>query len=174
MKSIKIVSFICMLVLFSAFSLTVTSVPSNGNTIYVDDDAPPEWYDETHVQTIQEGIDIASDGDTVYVYSGIYLENVNVDKSINLIGEEKDTTIIDGGENDHVVLISKDLVLISEFTMRNSSSGIYLNQFANQVTLSDNLIHNNQYIAIHAPFSDTMNLVISNNKIISNYFGIIS
>jgi len=48
--------------------------------------------------TIQDAIDDASDGDTVFVYndSSPYIENVVVNKSINLIGEDKDSTVIDG------------------------------------------------------------------------------
>jgi hypothetical protein len=40
--------------------------------VYVDDDADPSWYDATHVRTIQEGIDNATVGDTVFVYNGTY------------------------------------------------------------------------------------------------------
>ncbi|GAH12836.1 unnamed protein product, partial [marine sediment metagenome] len=47
---------------------------------------------------IQDAIDDANDGDTVFVFddSSPYYENVMVDKSISLIGENKETTIIDG------------------------------------------------------------------------------
>ena len=86
----KIVGVIvCMLVFFSAFPLAVSSVLSDGNTIYVDDDAPPEWYDETHVRTIQEGIDVASDGDTIFIYNGVYQPstNIHVYKEVSIIGE---------------------------------------------------------------------------------------
>ena len=41
-------------------------------TVYVDDDAGSSWYDATHVKTIQEGIDNASDTDMVFVYNGTY------------------------------------------------------------------------------------------------------
>jgi hypothetical protein len=53
--------------------------------VYVDDDADPGWYDATHVRTIQEGIDNATAGDTVFVYNGTYYENVVVDKTLDLI-----------------------------------------------------------------------------------------
>ena len=54
MKNKKLVVIICMLVTASVFSIVTSSLASDGNIIYVDD-APPEWYDATHVRTIQEG-----------------------------------------------------------------------------------------------------------------------
>jgi len=65
--------------------------------------------------TIQEAIDDASDGDTVFVYddSSPYIENVVVDKSINLIGEDRNTTIIDGSIDGDGIYVSADWVNIS-------------------------------------------------------------
>ena len=47
--------------------------------------------------SIQDAINAANDGDTVFVYNGTYYENVIVNKIINLIGEHPDATLIDGG-----------------------------------------------------------------------------
>ena len=44
---------------------------------------------------IQDLIDNASSGDTIYIPSGIYYESIVIDKSITLVGEDKNTTIID-------------------------------------------------------------------------------
>jgi parallel beta-helix repeat protein len=46
--------------------------------------------------SIQEAVDIADDGDTIYVRNGTYFEHVFVDKSISIIGESPVATIIDG------------------------------------------------------------------------------
>ena len=66
---------------------------SGGNTLYVGGSGPNNY------TKIQDAVDNASDGDTVYVFNGTYYENVFIGRSINLIGENKDTTIIDGGGN---------------------------------------------------------------------------
>jgi len=71
-------SFILLSVLFS-------------NTIYVPGD----------YSTIQEGIDASSDGDIVLVQAGTYNENINYNgKNIVVQGENRETTIIDGGSGN--------------------------------------------------------------------------
>ena len=97
---------------------------SGGNTLYVGGSGP---YNYTK---IQDAIDNASDGDTVYVYdeSSPYYEHVQVNnKSINLIGENMHTTIIDGGGSINVVWIHlSDWVNISGFTIQKcGNSGDY-------------------------------------------------
>jgi len=46
--------------------------------------------------TIQLAINAANDGDIITVAAGTYNENVIVNKSISLIGQGRDQTIIDG------------------------------------------------------------------------------
>ena len=69
-----------------------------GNVIFVDDDAAPggDGSVEHPFQTITEGINAAIEGDTVRVFNGEYDENVFIDKSLDLIGEYQDDTIILG------------------------------------------------------------------------------
>ena len=71
----------------------------------------------------------ANNDDTVFVYSGFYREIINVGKSISMIGEDKNNTIINGRKwsiEDDVIYVDSDNVLISGFTIQNSGNGIYV------------------------------------------------
>jgi parallel beta-helix repeat protein len=92
-----------------------------GNTIYVDDDQSPGWYDATHVHTINEGITNATAGDTIYVYNGTYFENVVVNKVVDLTGESRDNVIVDGSKAGTVMKVTVSNVNISSFTLTNSN-----------------------------------------------------
>ncbi|MGB9676314.1 MAG: pectinesterase family protein [Candidatus Bathyarchaeales archaeon] len=56
--------------------------------------------------TINEAIknENVSSGDTILVRNGIYIENVVINKSIALIGEDPNTTIVKGFGNYSVIL----------------------------------------------------------------------
>ncbi|MCS5610081.1 MAG: hypothetical protein NZ961_06680, partial [Candidatus Poribacteria bacterium] len=50
------------------------------------------------LESIQRGIDMSIDGDTVSVSAGTYKENIDfIGKNISVIGADRETTIIDGG-----------------------------------------------------------------------------
>mgnify|MGYP001039313996 CR=1 FL=1 len=63
--------------------------------------------------TIQEAINAANDGDTIFVHGGIYYENIVVNKSVSLIGENRSTTIIDGRLIGTVFHVMSDFVNIA-------------------------------------------------------------
>ncbi len=142
------------------------------DTVWVDDDfnsSTPGWgYD--HFDDIQDGVDAVNESGTVYVYNGTYYENVVVDKTINLIGEDRNNTIIDGNLSGDVVYISADWVNISGFTIQNSGSAGYPNYDvaveirSNYSTIIGNIVTgNNRGIWISAN-----NNSVLDNKIISN------
>ncbi len=86
---------------------------------------------EGNYTSIQEAINAASNGDTIFVYNGMYKENVVIDKSINLIGESIDETIIDGNRSNDVIRVEAGNVKIANFTIQYSGrkenmAGIYI------------------------------------------------
>jgi|GEM_PF-838341 len=92
---------------------TAPPAPPIGTTLYVGGSGPGNY------SNIQDAIDDASDGYAVYVYSGTYYENIVIDKSINLTGENVKTTIIYGNGIGDVIKVTDDKVNISGFTIRN-------------------------------------------------------
>ncbi len=83
--------------------------------IYVDDDGSADY------SKIQEAIDNAMPGDTIYVYEGIYQENIIIDKEVYLKGEK---AIIEC-YNGHGIIVKANGVIISNFDIKNSSEGYY-------------------------------------------------
>jgi len=79
------------------------------------------------------------DGHTIFVEEGTYYEHVVVNKSISLIGEDRDTTIIDGNGTGAVIILTIQNVLLSNFTVMNAgfqapvSGAILLNETTNCV-----------------------------------------
>lgn len=73
-------------------------------------------------ESIQEAINSALPGDTVFVHVGVYAENLLVGKTLTLIGESKGNTIIDGsGKEQSVVEVTASQVVITGFTVQNTS-----------------------------------------------------
>jgi thermitase len=74
---------------------------------------------------IQKAINELGIGYTIQVASGIYHEHVVADKSLELIGENVTTTVIDGDGAGVVVTAMEDSVSISGFTVRNSGHNVF-------------------------------------------------
>ena len=125
--------------------------------------------------TIQEAINNAIDGDTIFVKAGTYYEHVIVNKSISLQGEDVSTTIIDGNDTGHVVYIVRNDVNITGFTIRNSghasawSAGIRLDSAPDSQIHSNNITGNNYGVLL---YSSSPRVSIFNNTIASNEFGV--
>ena len=119
--------------------------------------------------SIQSAIDDADDGNTIYVYSGIYYENLNINKSINLIGESKYSTIIDGRKKSEVIKNTAPInhLTISGFTIRNGIYGIGLYS-CNNVVICENIICNNRYAGVW--LDSSIDCLICNNTIQKNNF----
>jgi parallel beta-helix repeat protein len=134
--------------------------------------------------SIQAAINNASAGDTIEVYSGMYIGNVVIEKSINLEGKSteygtgSDTgrPVIYGIGDDNVISVyteNQDApVKISEFNITHSGdrhAGVYT-EYSKTVVVSYNTITQNHH-GIELYYSETNQ--IQGNTIIDNDYAIL-
>lgn len=117
---------------------------SRGNWLYVGGGGPGNY------TRIQDAITASSDGDSVFVYddSSPYYENLEIHTSIALLGENKNTTIIDGSSIDVVVNVSAEAVTISGFTVQNAGGVDYavgVSVFGDKCTITECYLQNNDF-----------------------------
>jgi parallel beta-helix repeat protein len=72
-------------------------------------------------------------GDTVFVDEGVYSEHVYVGKSLNIVGANQSTTVVDSMGSFRGFLVFADRVNITGFTVQNAAFAIYLNSSRNRV-----------------------------------------
>jgi parallel beta-helix repeat protein len=119
---------------------------------------------------IQDAIDNASDGDIVFVFddSSPYYENVQINKQITLLGEDKHSTVINANNGYYGIEISSDRVNISGFKIQNGDTGIDI--FSKYSNINDNIISNN---GIGVDFkSGNLNNVTGNIITLNDHYGI--
>jgi len=105
----------------SGFQIHSNPQTINRGWLYVGGSGPGNY------TRIQDAVDNASDGDTVFVYdySSPYYENLVIDKSLNLIGEDQVSTIIDGLYNTNTIWIPLSLVHVRNFTVTNCKNDLF-------------------------------------------------
>jgi parallel beta-helix repeat protein len=138
-------------------------LPATANNVIV----VPDDY-----STIQEAVDHSSSGDTVLLKSGVYHGNVVLDKnSVSLVGENRDTTVIDGSGIGTVVYVNANNAEVSNFTIQNSGdeltdSGIRINGSYNAL-ISNNEIHGN-HLGVY--LSSSSNCTLRDNSMTENKY----
>jgi nitrous oxidase accessory protein NosD len=156
-----------------------SSIDLGGDILYVGGGG------EGNYTRIQDAIDNASNGDTVFVYSGMYsdyfsenLACVKINKSLTLLGENRSTTIINGSSLQRVVFIYADGVQVKGFTIQNGGVpdpsiwgiGVDVQHHKKNAVIADNIIiHNQRGIYVEQFSSDVQ---IYDNIIRLNLYGI--
>jgi len=153
--SSAILSLSLVVILMGAFNTQLGFTQST--TITVPDD----------FSTIQEAVNAANPGDTIYVRAGTYQEIVTINKNnLALTGENKHTTIIDGGGvSSPVVYVERvNDVAISGFTIQNGQKGIYIQASHNSAVSGNKINSNHGGIHIYGSY----NCTVSGNRITKN------
>jgi parallel beta-helix repeat protein len=82
---------------------------------------------------IQEAVNNAPEGGTVFVRNGFYNERIYIRKSMSLIGEDRENTVIESPQPGPLVCatieVTADDVTISGFTIKNASIGIWVTDY---------------------------------------------
>ena len=134
---------ITLILLTSSFTGCLEENSSDkSKTIHVDSSGGREFI------IIQNAIDNASAGDTVFVHNGTYNESLHIIKSINLVGEDRNNTIIEwknsgSADQNNVIFINADNCMISQLKIYGggfSLENICINVNSSYNTISDNII----------------------------------
>ena len=86
-------------------------------------DSPPTLYvgpGEMYLH-IQDALNVATDGYRIFVYNGSYDENLIINHRIDLFGEDRSNTIVNGNRTT-VITVNADNVNISHFTITNTNA----------------------------------------------------
>lgn len=107
--------------------------------VFVDDNfnpSTPGW-SEDHFDKIQDGVNGVAENGVVHVFAGLYHESVVIDKTLNLIGENRETTIIEGGNNENVITINTNSTVVKYFTLKHAEADPFLDNL-NGIVISPN------------------------------------
>jgi parallel beta-helix repeat protein len=151
------------IMIFSALILALSFVgPASATTWSVDDSG------EADFTRIQDAINNASDGDTIIVHSGVYYENVVVNKSVTLKGIFY--PVVNAGGGGSAVTLTADGITVEGFNVTRcfwNEGGFRVISNSNNIT--GNNVYGNRYgIRVY----NSSNNIITGNKVSNNVFGI--
>ena len=99
-------------------SASVEIILDTDNILTVDDSGGADY------TTIQAAIDVASEGDIIYIREGTYVESVTVDKRLSIFGAGKDQSIINPPVDQFGFRITADNVAIQNLQINIETSGV--------------------------------------------------
>lgn len=144
---------------------------TRGTILYVGGSGPGNY------TRIQDAINDSHDNDTVFVYddSSPYYESLVINTSITLMGENKNTTIIDGtfATSRKIIEVTAISIALSGFCIQNcrynrTSSTLFIdNNFGQGHRITQNIFRNNSNTALSlcAVHSEVSNNTFFNNTL---------
>jgi parallel beta-helix repeat protein len=151
--------------IFSVIALTLLSSAAMAVEITVDDSGSGNY------TTIQDAINAANDTDTILVYNGTYIENVDVNKSVIIISQSEDpanTKVQAASSADYVFNVTRDNVTIKGFEVTGGEQGIYLDRVQNNTLTDNNVSYNNNGVILYRSSNNNL----TNNNVLNNLYGI--
>jgi parallel beta-helix repeat protein len=139
---------------------------SASNSFFVHEPGPMTIWVPDNATTIQGGVDMARDGDTIMVRNGTYDENITVTKQVTMTG--LGWPVINGtGKINDTVRLQSDNVVFQGFEVRSAEyAGVYV-RLNNNTEVRDNRILESGYWGIRVRGSDgatLFNNTVNNNS----------
>jgi len=107
--------------------------------------------------TIQDAVNAAITGDTVYIFPGVYTEAVVINgKSIRLVGSSASEVTIDGNVVNNCLEILSSHNEICNLTTSNGDYGIYLDGSSNNTISNVPSSNNQEGICLEDAFNNTL------------------
>jgi len=160
-KALVLLLILCFVVAISKTGM----VKADLETVVVPDD----------YVTIQEAVDNAPEGGTVFVRSGSYSERVIVRKPLSLIGEDPETTDISVfllERSYGAIEVLAENVTISGFTIKDTHSGIIIKGGDSPPSrckiIGNNIVNNSRWGIFCTSMVENQNHIISGNYIAGN------
>ncbi len=142
-KTRKTIWIFTIIFLISIITIIIDH-PKAKNTYMVDDEPgfgalnPAENF-----TSINTAVNQCQPGDSIYIFSGIYNENIIINKSINLLGEGYKNVIVDGQEDCFSFIIDSSNVLLENLTIQNADFGVYISLNISNVAIKKCVFSNN-------------------------------
>jgi parallel beta-helix repeat protein len=122
-KTLKI-CLISVLIFTSLIPIITNNSVAESREIYVKESyfGSSDGSAEKPYKTIQEAIDAAEEGDTIYIFGGFYQENLEIDKQLKIVGgiDEVETIIDSRFDRRYLVEITADEVTLEYVTVSDS------------------------------------------------------
>lgn len=151
------IMLIMLLVNVLMLAFNIKPIKAQPKTIIVPENYP----------SIQEAINNADEGDTIYVKTGTYYENLVINKSISLIGDSARYTMIDANSAEDVIWINQSEVNITSLRMINGSYGVRLSS-STKCNIQDCYIDGNSNSGIF--LFNSSNCFVTNCRIAVNMY----
>ena len=124
---------------------------------------------EKPYKTIQKAVDISDSGDVIYIFGGLYRENIVIDKQVKIVGsiDGTETTIDPSSDERYLIEITADEVTLENVAVREFPRNMTSPIGALICLKSDN----NKIIGNYINDTDTYGIYIaasSNDNLISN------
>jgi hypothetical protein len=180
------------------YNFTILS-PMDYVHVDVSNSAGPWDGTATHpLRTINDGYLVVNPGGTIFIHNGVYYESMLIFKRINVIGESKENTILDGIYSENIregIKIDAEYVNISNVTIQHwsyaviqrenprnynlrqcnigfNTMGIILTGTTRNAFMDCNFYNNSQAVYVSCSSSPVTNKSFTNCNIFNNIYGI--